>query len=71
MSDKDKELRRMLENITEVNNRLLNRPHFTKCENIGCPDRFNCKERLRVQPTNGGYTVDYFCEKRNVYVYWE
>lgn len=46
-------------------------PRFRYCEEIKCPDRYNCKEKLEVRAARdiGAYGLDYYCQKQNKIVY--
>ena len=36
---------------------------------IGCPDCYDCKQKLEVFSACGGYGLDYFCRKAGKVVY--
>ena len=44
-------------------------PRFRYCQEIGCPDCYNCKQKLEVFSACGGYGLDYFCRKAGKVVY--
>jgi hypothetical protein len=46
-------------------------PRFKKCKEMNCEYMLKCQQRLTVELTNHGYTMDYFCPAKGVYVYYE
>ena len=47
------------------------RPRFRKCKELGCDKMYNCQEKIETHFTNSGWTMDYFCKRKNTFVYWE
>lgn len=46
-------------------------PRFKKCEEIKCPYRYDCQEKLEVRAARdiGAWGLDYYCQKINKIVY--
>lgn len=50
---------------------LEKHPRFKKCEEIKCPYRYDCQEKLEVRAARdiGAWGLDYYCQKINKIVY--
>lgn len=53
----------------EHHEEIKKEPRFRYCQEIGCPDRYVCKQKLEVFSACGGYGLDYFCRKAGKVVY--